>query len=506
MEEDPNPVSKKIYDLLDAADVELYPGSSLSQLAVVSRMLNIKIEKNISQRGYNQMMQLLKESLPEDNIMLDSYYQMKKLVRSLGLPVEKIDCCELGCMLYWADDDEQFTSCKFCSKPRYKRCVGSRKRKLVPYKRMYYFSLIPRLQRLYASHAIAADMRWHHDHKKEDGVMRHPLDSEAWKHFNETHPFFAVEPRNVRLGLCTDGFQPFNQSGRTYSSWPVIVIPYNLPPGMCMKEAYMFLTIIVPGVEAFDISKRQNFQLRAALMWTISDFPAYSMLSGWSIAGKFTCPYCMEKTQSFRLQHGRKQSWFDCHKMFLNQHHPFRRDRKNFLKGQTIKRPPPTNRIGEEILDQICNLGIINVIELDAEQVNKIICKTCGWKKRNTFWDLPYWSSNMIRHILDVMHIEKKFFDNVFNTVLNFDDKTKDNPQSRLDTEKYCDRPQLGIDSNGEYPKTVYTLDKEARAILFNWVKGLEFPDGYVSNLGRLPDTNAISLLENTTPSAYFLQ
>ncbi|KAM3221523.1 hypothetical protein P3L10_020793 [Capsicum annuum] len=36
MEEDPNLVSKKFYDLLDATDAELYPGSSLSQLAVVS--------------------------------------------------------------------------------------------------------------------------------------------------------------------------------------------------------------------------------------------------------------------------------------------------------------------------------------------------------------------------------------------------------------------------------------------------------------------------------------
>ncbi|PHT79977.1 hypothetical protein T459_18029 [Capsicum annuum] len=159
MEEDPNPVSKKFYDLLDAADAKLYPGSSFSQLAVVSRMLNIKMENSMSQRGYNQMMQFLKESLPEDNIVLDNYYQTKKLVRSLGLLVEKIDCCESGYMLYWGDDDENLTSCKFYSKPRYKCCVGSRKRKLVPYKRMYYFSLIPRLQRLYASHATAANMR-----------------------------------------------------------------------------------------------------------------------------------------------------------------------------------------------------------------------------------------------------------------------------------------------------------------------------------------------------------
>ncbi|PHT83863.1 hypothetical protein T459_12306 [Capsicum annuum] len=87
MKEDPNPVFKKFYDLVEVADAELYLGSSLSRLAVVSQMLNIKIENNMSQRGYNQIMQFLKEALPEDNIVLDSYYQMKKLVRSLDLPV-----------------------------------------------------------------------------------------------------------------------------------------------------------------------------------------------------------------------------------------------------------------------------------------------------------------------------------------------------------------------------------------------------------------------------------
>ncbi|XP_019239593.1 PREDICTED: uncharacterized protein LOC109219589 [Nicotiana attenuata] len=203
MEEEPNPESQKFYDLLQAADAELYPGSSLSQLEVVSRMLNIKMENSLSQRGYDQMMQLFKDVLPKDNIVLDNYYQTKKLVRSLGLPVKKIDCCNSGCMLYWGED-EGLTSCKFCGYERYKRRVGSRKRKLVPYKKMFYFPLIPRLRRLYASHATAADMRWHHEHIQEEGVMRHPSDSEAWKHFNETHSFFAVEPRNVRLGMVSN--------------------------------------------------------------------------------------------------------------------------------------------------------------------------------------------------------------------------------------------------------------------------------------------------------------
>jgi len=30
----------------------------------------------------------------------------------------------------------------------------------------------------------------------------------------------------------------------------------------------------------YDISRKQNFVMRVALMWTINDFPAYEMVSG----------------------------------------------------------------------------------------------------------------------------------------------------------------------------------------------------------------------------------
>jgi len=112
---------------------------------------------------------------------------------------------------------------------------------------MWYLPLAPRLQRLYSSPATARNMKWHFENVPEKGVLIHPSDREAWKHFDRTYPNFAAEPRNVRLGLCSDGFSPFNMSGRPYSCWPVIVTPYNLPPSMCMKEEYMFLTIIIPG-------------------------------------------------------------------------------------------------------------------------------------------------------------------------------------------------------------------------------------------------------------------
>jgi len=34
------------------------------------------------------------------------------------------------------------------------------------------------------------------------------------------------------------------------------------------------------GALTYDISRKQNFVMRAALMWTINDFSAYGMISG----------------------------------------------------------------------------------------------------------------------------------------------------------------------------------------------------------------------------------
>ena len=33
------------------------------------------------------------------------------------------------------------------------------------------------------------------------------------------------------------------------------------------------------GVQTYDVSWKQNFQMRVALMWTISDFPTYFVTS-----------------------------------------------------------------------------------------------------------------------------------------------------------------------------------------------------------------------------------
>ena len=58
---------------------------------------------------------------------------------------------------------------------------------------------------------------------------------------------FLVESKNMRLGLCTDGFNPFGSFAASYSCWPVILMLYNLPPMMCVRSEFMFLSTVIPG-------------------------------------------------------------------------------------------------------------------------------------------------------------------------------------------------------------------------------------------------------------------
>lgn len=47
----------------------------------------------------------------------------------------------------------------------------------------------------------------------------------------------------------------------------------------------------VVGVETYNSLSNQTFQMHVALLWTVSNFPAYAMLSGWSTKGKLVCPF-----------------------------------------------------------------------------------------------------------------------------------------------------------------------------------------------------------------------
>jgi len=137
-----------------------------------------------------------------------------------------------------------------------------------------------------------------------------------------------------------------------------------------MTKPYMFLTCLIPGpynpkasinvylepliddlnklwsgIWTYDVSRKQNFLMRATLMWTINDLPVYGMLSGWSTTLKWTingCTlHCVKHTKSFTLNYGRKSFWFDCHCRFLPSDHPFKRNTRAFRKGEVETDGPP---------------------------------------------------------------------------------------------------------------------------------------------------------------------
>nr|XP_009601086.1 uncharacterized protein LOC104096432 [Nicotiana tomentosiformis] len=161
------------------------------------------------------------------------------------------------------------------------------------------------------------------------------------------------------------GFQPFGNSKTPYSIWPVVLIPYNLPPWLCMKKENFILSMLIPGpespgdaidvylqplieelkelwetgVESFDAPARKNSMLHAALLWTINDFPAYANLSGWSTKGKLACPCCNKETFSIRLENGKKQCYMG-HRRLLPLDHKWRNDKESF-DGTKEQRLPP---------------------------------------------------------------------------------------------------------------------------------------------------------------------
>ncbi|KAL0286796.1 UNVERIFIED_CONTAM: hypothetical protein Sangu_2719300 [Sesamum angustifolium] len=175
----------------------------------------------------------------------DNLYKTKKQLAKLGLGYEKIDACLNNCILYYKENKDKQQHL-VCDHPRYKpRKPAARKN--VPFKVLRYLPFIPRLQRLYASCYTCEHMIWHANSRCEERSMGHLAHGEAWKHFDRTHLLFASYARNVRPGLCTDGFSPFGNFSTPYSCWSVIIIVYNLPPWMYMQEPFMFLNMVIPG-------------------------------------------------------------------------------------------------------------------------------------------------------------------------------------------------------------------------------------------------------------------
>ncbi|CAH9102237.1 unnamed protein product [Cuscuta epithymum] len=220
----------------------------------------------------------------------------------------------------------------------------------------------------------------------------------------------------------------------------------------------------------------------------------YGMLSGWSTHGRLACPYCLGEGVSQQLKFGKKPCWWGCHRRFLGTQHAFRRDRQTWGVFGVEHRNPCPIVSGGEILRWIESIDFPPF----GSQYDNLRADGFGrshnWIKKSIFWDLPYWKHLLVRHNLDVMHIEKNCFDNVFNTVMNVKGRTKDNSNARRDLEVMNIRKELHLYTHNTatyQPKASYVLDKSCVVDICNLLKNeVKLPDGYASNIGHCVNTS----------------
>ena len=159
---------------------------------------------------------------------------------------------------------------------------------------------------------------------KDDGEIKMDtvIDSPAWKHIGVIDPTFEAKKCNVRMALSLDGMNLFLVRSTSHSTWPVLLVIYNLPPWLHTKWFFIVMSILISGKEsptnknidifiaplveelqelwegipAIDASAdgiNRRFTLCGILLWTISDFPAYGLISGQQTKGYKACPYAV---------------------------------------------------------------------------------------------------------------------------------------------------------------------------------------------------------------------
>ncbi|KAL5573450.1 hypothetical protein UlMin_023047 [Ulmus minor] len=521
------PETDEMFDVLDDiisedADEDAVGGPSANdQYDDLFAALRSELHPGWTNKSFDELLKLLKLAFPKIDLV-ESHYEAKKLMTKMGLGYSSIHVCKNDCALFWKENSLKDT-CPVCSESRWKLHSGKRSGKNVPHKVLRYFPVGPRLKRLFATSKTAKLMRWHSTGKSKDNdVMRHPVDGKSWQEFDKRHPQFAGDVRNVRLGLAADGFNPFGNMSLSYSMWPVVLTTYNLPPWICMKAEYLMLSLLIPGPQSpgkdMDVflrplidelkelwvngldtrdaaSENGVFRMRAALLWTVNDFPARSSLSGWSGQGYRACPTCNKDTPSMRVIG--KTAYFG-HRRFLPTNHHWRSNLQ--FDGRTERKRPPRRFSTADILEQLRrvktaipgkhpNYGGVKRKRGDDE---------LNWRKKSIFYELPYWATIELKHNLDVMHIEKNVCDSLLGTLLGDPHKSKDTDNARRDLAKLGIRHELHLFEDGNKlmkPAADYTFSEANRRKFCRFIRSVKFPDGFASNLSKNVAQNDSRLL-----------
>lgn len=421
-----NDTVDELHNLYAEATTPLYPGAKTSVVSATIVLMNMCVVFGVSNTFRSELLRYLGEDLlPKGNKLPKSHYAAAKTIRKLGLDYNNIHACPDGCVLY-EDDHAELQTCPQCSKSRWLEGTNC-----IPAKVIRHFPLIPRLQRMWRSPEIATMLTGYKNHISNDGIMRSVVDSPAWKYINTDVAFdmFGCEDRNMRLALALDGVNPFKLSNTNWSTWPVLVLIYNLEPWFVTKKFFISLCILISGkrsptatnidvylrpllnelhqlwrgIPAQDFSQPMGsrcFNLRGLLMWTISDFPAYGLISGLSCKGYKGCPCCgpetdarMAKTGDLRPDRTARGSKivYGGIRRYLGRHHPYRKYTR--FNGHRETRTAPSTVSGLDIIRYAAWRQ--SYLDLGGRQgAPGDPLHSTGVKRLSAFFELPYWQVN----------------------------------------------------------------------------------------------------------------
>ena len=171
-----------VYEALKSdCEQELYSGcTNFTRLSATLRLFCLKARNGWTDKSFTELLELLKDMLPEDNKLPNRNYEAKKILCPMGLEYKKIHACPNDCVLY-RNDLATLKVCPTCGLSRFKKKSdgrnGEEETEGPPAKVLWYLPIVPRFKRLFAVKEDAKNLTWHADGRISDNLLRHPADS-----------------------------------------------------------------------------------------------------------------------------------------------------------------------------------------------------------------------------------------------------------------------------------------------------------------------------------------
>ncbi|KAF8344424.1 hypothetical protein F5887DRAFT_860621, partial [Amanita rubescens] len=175
------------------------------------RHFALKIDTHMTDKGYGK----LKYAFPESPVV--SLKKAKGRVEFLSAfkPV-RYDCCVSSCCCF-VGPHAKLSNCPYCDQPRFDNKGKTRKS-------FTYIPLIPRLVAYFRNKDFAQKPQYRSQFQHEAGTVKDIMDSTNYLRLRETYvtvdgrvqPYkYFQDPRDIALGVSTDGFGPFKRRKST---------------------------------------------------------------------------------------------------------------------------------------------------------------------------------------------------------------------------------------------------------------------------------------------------